>query len=338
MRALSVLTTLVVVATAAGAARATAPGRNGRLAFRRYLDQAHTISAVFVSNPDGSAVRQITHPGAGIVDVKPDWSPNGKQLVFQRTNVNGCGPGCETDEIDRVDADGSGLTRLAFDKPGTGCARGSNGAGGVCRGLPAWSPNGKRIAFSCQTLPSPAGPGSGRLCVMNADGSHVRQLPQPGVTGAIDGGPQWSPDGRRIAFERILGDNDAVYVMKADGSGARRLTAWPLRGFQPDWSPDGRRLVFTSNRDGPPGVSANLYTIRPDGTGLRRLTRAKGGSVQYLSATWSPDGKWITFGRTPGVGPSGNADIYVMRADGTHVRDVTRSAIWDSGVDWGPRP
>jgi Tol biopolymer transport system component len=60
--------------------------------------------------------------------------------------------------------------------------------------------------------------------------------------------------------------------------------------------------------------------------------------VQHLSASFSPDGKWIAFSRTRGVGSAGNADVFVMRTDGSDVRNVTRSAIWDSGVDWGPRP
>jgi Tol biopolymer transport system component len=60
--------------------------------------------------------------------------------------------------------------------------------------------------------------------------------------------------------------------------------------------------------------------------------------VQYLSASFSPDGRWITFSRTPGTGKQGNADVFVMRADGTGVRNVTTSAIWDSATDWGSAP
>jgi hypothetical protein len=88
----------VVVSVASG----TAPGRDGKLAFRRYLDADHTWSALFTANPDGSAVRQITHPPKRVLDVEPDWSPNGKQIVFQRVSLDGCGPGCETDEIYRL--------------------------------------------------------------------------------------------------------------------------------------------------------------------------------------------------------------------------------------------
>ena len=173
---------------------------------------------------------------------------------------------------------------------------------------------------------------------MNADGSNVRQLPQSPASGLDDGQPAWSPDGRQIAFGRGVQDQRAVFVMDANGANARQVTPWALRGGQPDWSPDGKRLVFYSNWDGPQSVSANLYTAAPDGSGLRQLTHARGGKVQYLSASFSPDGKWIAAGRTPGVGSVGNADIFVLRTDGSGLRDVTRSAIWDSSVDWGPRP
>jgi Tol biopolymer transport system component len=209
-------------------------------------------------------------------------------------------------------------------------------AGGICRSVPEWSPDGKLIAYQCQVQPSATDPGYSRICVMDADGSHVHALAQTPVTGLSDGAPAWSPDGKELAFDRGVHDQHAIFVMNADGGNARQVTPWSLSGGQPDWSPDGKRLLFYSNYQGPPTVSANLYVIRPDGTGLVRLTHARGGAVQYLSASFSPDGKWIAFGRTPGTGSAGNADIYVMRANGSAVTDVTHSAIWDSGVDWGP--
>ena len=59
--------------------------------------------------------------------------------------------------------------------------------------------------------------------------------------------------------------------------------------------------------------------------------------MQYLSASFSPDGKWLTVSRTPGSGTKGNADVYVMHADGTGLKQVTRDAAWDSSTDWGSR-
>lgn len=167
--------------------------------------------------------------------------------------------------------------------------------------------------------------------MINSDGSGMKALAhdqenkgcvwhERPAGGTCRGVPTWSPD--------------AVFVMKSDGSNAHRLTPWALRAGQPDWSPNGRRILFYSNWGGPSTVSANLYTVGLNGTGLRQLTHARGGREQHLGATFSPDGKWIAFSRTKN---GGNADVFVMRANGTHVRNVTRSAIWDSGVDWGPR-
>jgi Tol biopolymer transport system component len=319
------------------AALATLPAQNGKLAFRRLFNRQQTWGALFTANPDGTDIRQITHPAKSVSDIEPDWSPDGRLIVFQRIDVRGCGADCETDEIDVVSSDGSRLTRLAHDAPGEGCIRGGQPAGGICRGVPAWSPDGKRIAFQCEVQPSSSDPGYSRICVMNADGSNVRTLPQDPPAGLSDSAPSWSPDGKQIAIGRGVHDSRAVFVMHADGSNARQVTPWSLRGGQPDWSPDGKRLVFYSNWEGPATTSANLYTIGVDGTGLRQLTRAHGGEVQYLSASYSPDGRWIAFSRKPGAGSSGNADVYVMRTDGSHVRNVTHSAVWDSGVDWGPR-
>ena len=178
---------------------------------------------------------------------------------------------------------------------------------------------------------------------MNADGSNVHRVTQP-TAGAEDSAPTWSPDGRRIAFQRAVENangeaiRDAVFVMNSDGGGVRKATPWTLRAGQPDWSPNGKRILFYSNWGGPQDISANLYTIGANGAGLKKLTHASGGTVQHLSATYSPDGKWVLFSKKPGTGKDGNADIFVMRADGTHVRNVTRSDIWDSGADWGPRP
>ncbi|HEY2372623.1 MAG TPA: hypothetical protein VGH82_08730 [Gaiellaceae bacterium] len=310
-----------------GHAAATPPGANGKLAFRRLFNSDHTWGAIFTSNPDGSGVRQITHPRRLVSDIKPDWSPDGRRIAFLRQSVNGCGPGCETTEIDTVGAEGAGLTRLAFDPPGKGCANGGPSRGGVCRGYPSWSPDGRQIAFPCDMA----------ICVMQSDGTNVHPLTQTPTPGLADSDPQWSADRTHIAFDRTVRDQHSVFVMDADGGSQTQLTPWAMRAAQPDWSPDGKRIVFYSNFDGSPRVSANLYTINADGSALTQLTHAKGGTVQHLSASFSPDGRWIAFSRTPGVGRSGNADVFVMRTDGTHVRNVTRSSIWDSGVDWGPR-
>jgi TolB protein len=301
---------------AASVAWATAPGENGKLVFRRYLDERRTTGALFTSNADGTGVRQITGPGKTGLDNEPDWSPDGRRIVYEHST------GPRDERIFIVNADGTGP------RPVVACTGGCAG-----QEAPAWSPDGREIAFAS------GGVRYEQIWIVGVDGMNLRRLTR---LNGLDADPQWSPDGRRIVFRRIdpyrARKGYALFVVNVDGSGERRLTPWALRaGDHPDWSPDGKRILFRANVEGPKTISSNLHTVRPDGSGLTQLTHARRGDVQHLSAGFSPDGKWIVFSRTPGSGADGNADVFVMRSNGTGVRNVTRSAVWDSAVDWGPR-
>ena len=315
---------------APSAAAATPPDQNGKIVFRRYFNRAHNRGALFTVNPDGTSIRQLTRPLRHLLDTEPDWSPDGRRIVFQRENRLGLGP----PEIFVVEADGTGLTRLTRGR--AGCIR-----AGSCHADPAWSPDGRRIAVTRESGGTGSSGARVGIDVMDADGTSVQQLTQLG-TGPRehDLGPQWSPDGARIIFQRVdtWSRRSAIFVVNVDGTGVRRVTPWRLgAGDHPDWSPDGSRILFSSDFEAGPRVSPNIYTIRPDGTGLRKLTRARGGRIRHLSSSFSPDGKWITFGRAFGTGPNAVADVFVMRADGSRVRRVTRTAAWESAPDWGPR-
>jgi TolB protein len=123
--------------------------------------------------------------------------------------------------------------------------------------------------------------------------------------------------------------------VNVDGSGESRLVSRLVGGNAPDWSPDGQWILFTgSPKDG----SADLYKVHPDGTGLTNLASQRPGGSQYYFSSFSPDGTMIVTARTPGATPEGNADVYVMRADGTGIRPVTHTTRWESGADWGPAP
>ena len=100
--------------------------------------------------------------------------------------------------------------------------------------------------------------------------------------------PEPSPDGRRIAFG-VGGAREGIWVINADGSGERELTANEFRNRQPRWSPDGKVLSFTSNRSG----HSEVWTIHPDGTGLKQLTRLQGPGVVF--SAWAPDGRHLLF-------------------------------------------
>ena len=339
-----VLLTLAALAIPGAPAQATFDGDNGRIAFRRFLNTDRTWGAVFTANPDGSRERQVTHPPVGFVDRNPDVSPDGRQIVFQRQGVD-CGEACFVDDIFTVSADGSNLTQLT----GTGTPDGNCLPDrGECNQSPAWSPDGRRIAFS-----RASGPvvddfvEQYAIYIMKADGSHVRQITQRDspATGE-DTDPQWSPDGSTLLFQRrnvrtaTPEDGVAIWTIRLKSGRERQVTDYDLRaGDTPDWSPDGRRILFHDNLDRP-DVSANLYTIRPNGTGLTELTFATGGVTQYLGASYSPDGRWITFGRKPATGGprADSADVFIMRVDGTDERPVTQTELYDSYPDWGPTP
>lgn len=192
-------------------------------------------------------------------------------------------------------------------------------------GRPAWSPDGKRIAYG--SYPT-TGNSNADIYMMNADGSGVVRrtvganfwaaewspdgtklavsnegiyYSDISVISADDDGaapvhlatdarsPSWSPNGTKIAFVRTSGDDgyDSIWLMNTDGSEQVALT--PMGGginVRPTWSPDGNHLAF-SKCLGAEGCDA--YTMNADGSDLRRITSA--GTIQ--EAIWSPDGKWI---------------------------------------------
>ena len=156
-----------------------------------------------------------------------------------------------------------------------------------------------------------------------------------GFTGD-DEDPSWSADGRMIVFEstavhpdNLTGDQE-LYVMSADGSGRRQLTFNEFDDGIPSWSPNGRRIVFHRWFG---DFDADLFTMRLDGAGERNLTNSPG--VLDRQAVWSPDGGEIAFSRGGDTG-TGRGDIYTIRPDGRHLRQLTSTAADEEHPDWSP--
>ncbi|MCA1657033.1 MAG: hypothetical protein LC713_04895 [Actinobacteria bacterium] len=142
------------------------------------------------------------------------------------------------------------------------------------------------------------------LFAINSDGSRVRRLTS-NLPFASD--PSWSPDGARIAFEvdPRSGPRRAIWLVNADGSGARRLVE---DAEDPAWSPDGMKIAFAS------GHEIRVLTLA---TGALRTLHA--GPDTYADPAWTPDGGRIAFARTGWQGrrPGDEGETYVVGADGS---------------------
>ena len=179
-------------------------------------------------------------------------------------------------DIYTMNSDGSNQTRLTFNEAGDS--------------FPAWSPNGRQIAFSSQRDSGGRnGEINSEIYVMDADGTNQRRLTHyPG----IDGDPEWSPDSTQIAFSSTRAAKEGerkleIYVMDADGSNVKQVTN---AGFaqRPKWSPDGEWILFMDF------INHGIYAIRPDGTDLWQVSTTRFGASMHLGG-WSPDGSQVLY-------------------------------------------
>jgi dipeptidyl aminopeptidase/acylaminoacyl peptidase len=141
-----------------------------------------------------------------------------------------------------------------------------------------------------------------------------------------DGYPQWSPDGRMIAFYSDRDGNAEVYVMNADGGNPTNLTKHPDSDYGATWSPDGSKIAFRSRRTG----DAEIFVMDADGSNPVNLTKQP--ESNEWSPDWSPDGSKILFISDR----DGNGEIYVMNADGTNQTNLTNDPDGDYGPRWSP--
>jgi TolB protein len=289
-------------------------------------------------NADGTGVRQILRPQSGVVD-QPDWSPDGSLLVFSQVPSNG--PAF----VATMRPDGTGYRQVTPactkkplpDRVPAGCEDAANAS---------FTPDGQHITYTRATGRVRQFPKyesdqieHSAVAIIGVDGSGARELMRLPRYSADANFPQMSPDGRYIVFERANSPLSepkrgyALFVMNADGSGLHRVTPWRLSaGDNPDWAPDSSRILFHSNQ-AMDGENAQLYAVRPDGTGLTQLTHFRFVPHRRLfSAAFSPDGAQIVFGRAD---RKGRGDIWLMNADGSNPHPIYAPRPWDSAPDWG---
>ena len=267
------------------AAKASFPGRDGLIAFTRTVGGER--GQIHVVRPDGSGLRQLTHRrrGAGAAS----WSPDGRRIAFGsiahgkvqifvkrlggRTrritpaHANFGAPAWSPDgrwiaatsghwaqgresfrhTIVVLRADGRRL-RTVYD------------GGAMSATSPAWSPDGRTIAFMHTDIGALGA--SPSIYVVPAAGGEARRITEDGA----QDDPDWSPDGSLIAYSHgdALG-RDAVRIMRRDGSGDRLLVddttdseGWPA------WAPSGGRVAFSRR--------GRIWTVAADGTALQQIT------------------------------------------------------------------
>jgi len=255
-----------------------------------YISDQFGVGEVMVMRPDGSRSERLTTDQA--LYTEPTVSPDGQSIAV------GARVGGGFNGIYLLDRFGKGRTLLVS----------HSGSG-----APAWSPDGTKLSFS-GTLPGPYGD-YGRIFVVNRDGTGLRQL-SPDVAATdykYDAGSSWSPDGKRLVFDRM----GVLFLINADGTG---LVSAGVHGQNPVWSPDGTQIAYGSiNLD---GIWVMDMTFTP-----RRLTTAV-QQDQYPG--WSPDGRQLVFQRLE----NNVFHLYKIGADGSALTRLGDASQDGSEPSW----
>jgi Tol biopolymer transport system component len=189
---------------------------------------------------------------------------------------------------------------------------------------PSFSPDGRTIAFARE----------GHIYTVRPDGSGERRLTNGS---ALDSRPQISPNGQIVMFERrgAEGQPANLYTVRIGGGPAKDLTPGPEEATEARFAPDGRTIVFVRTTvAGGSRPDADLYSIRPSGSGLTRLTTT--GRVDEFAPRYFAGG--IVFSRgNQSEGPAGYADIYTMRKNGTRVKPLVEGVGSAYVEDVSPR-
>jgi Tol biopolymer transport system component len=270
-------------------------------------------SEVRVVRIDGKQDRQLVPeahvPGGFTSNTQADgWSPDGSRLLFERSN--------DIYVVDLATMAVTALThtpkplRVMIDNFGVPVARPSLKEEGDA----AWSPDGARIAFVR----------GGDLYLMKPDGTGARRLVR--LDDRMVQAPAWAPDGSALVFSTVqLGGTyplycgqhgGGIYIVRADGSGLRKLTDDACDG-QVSWSPGGDRLLFSAG--------GSLELMRIDGSGRTTIATRAGYPA------WSPDGLRIAF-------LVDQQRLYVARPDGSSAERIRTPGftIEEGSVLWAP--
>jgi TolB protein len=312
---------LLVTLALGGTAQATFKGQNGRISFARLSAPpwAAFTASLFTSAADGSGTRALTALGAGSTSLYSDWSPSGDRVAF--------------------DSDATGLPQIWTTAPdGTGARRLTDSPSPVFD--PAWSPAGDTLAVDADFGEDPGIwiiPYKRSGLVTRKDAQRVTRV----TGGGYDSEPQFSPDGKWIAFTRysaacaqnlVAGCTTAIYRVRTNGTQLQLLAEPAYNPSAPDFSPDGATIAFdTHDVDIGPNVG-HIMLMKSNGSSKRTVVR--GDALSYWqNPSFSPDGRRLVMNRyLATVGPP---EVWTGRTTGGDLRRVSSSLGGDYKPDWG---
>jgi eukaryotic-like serine/threonine-protein kinase len=294
-------------------------GGQGQLAF---ASDRTGIPQIYLMDSVGAIIRQLTNEQDGAC--QPDWSPDGTQLVFTspcRTKDE-TGKGYQGSSLYVVNADGSGKYSL----PTT--------VGGDFD--PAWSPDGKRIAFTSLR------DGYDEIYMINLDSNQITRLTK---SQSISGGlyarmGAWSPFGTQIVYMlKRLGTTQIWVTTDGDVNAAAKPNDQLVQSgdafsdFLPAWTPDGQFVVFSQSRNNSQ-APAWVMSMRYEERDTRLAVRLPIEPLPIVDVAFSPDGFWMAFESWPDK--DGNQDIYISGITGANRTRLTTDPGYDFDPAWRP--